>query len=321
MSICPFLKRCWHRIIGTPPPGAWTRLAGVAGALVLLAGCSLVGLGYNRLPDLGLLWLNQRLPLTDAQTAQVRADMAELLAWHRRTQLPATADLLRRWQAMATADIGAADACREWAQVRGLLDTLAQQAVPALARLASTLTAEQIVELQRSQRQDNDAFREANSAVRRGWFAPAHAATPAPLNAQAGLDKRLDTLRDRYRQLYGSLTDAQVDLLRQSLQASAFEPERTLAERERRQAELLDGLRAPPPSDPAEARKRVQAWLAGLSDSPLPGHNAYAQRLIRDGCEQFAALHRTTDAGQRAHAVRTLKAHETDLRALSRQGN
>jgi hypothetical protein len=284
----------------------------------------MVSLGYNRLPDLGMLWLNRQLPLSDAQSAQARSDMAALLAWHRRTQLPATADLLRRWQDLAAGDISAAEACREFAQVRGLLDAITQQALPAMARLASGTTPEQLAELQRTQRKGNDEFREAYSATaRRGWFTPANAATesaapPVGLSAQAGLDKRLDTLRDRYSQLYGPLSDAQTTLLRERLRASPFQPERTLAERERRQTELLEVLRSlQAPQEPAQAQARVRAWLAGWTTSPTTGYSAYAQQLTQDGCTQFASLHRTTTPEQRAHAVRTLKGHEQDLRALA----
>ena len=319
MLLVPFLKRCWLRIIGTPPQGVLA-----VGAVAVLAGCSMVSLGYNRLPDLGLLWLNRQLPLTDAQSAQARTDMAALLAWHRRTQLPATADLLRRWQDLATGDLSAADACGEWAQVRGLLDTITQQALPAMARLASGTTPAQLAELQRIQRKGNDEFREAHAPqARRGWFTPANAATENPaqasrLIAQAGLDKRLDALRDRYSQLYGPLSDAQAALLRERLQTSPFQPERTLAERERRQTELLGVLQSlQTPQEAGQAQALVRAWLAGWTASPTPGYAAYAQQLTRDGCAQFAALHRTTTPEQRAHAVRTLKGYEQDLRALA----
>ena len=319
MLLVPFLKRCWLRIIGTPPQGVLA-----VGAVAVLAGCSMVSLGYNRLPDLGLLWLNRQLPLTDAQSAQARTDMAALLAWHRRTQLPATADLLRRWQDLATGDLSAADTCSEWAQVRGLLDTITQQALPAMARLASGTTPAQLAELQRTQRKGNDEFREAHAPqARRGWFTPANAATEnsaqaSRLSAQAGLDKRLDTLRDRYSQLYGPLSDAQAALLRERLQTSPFQPERTLAERERRQTELLGVLQSlQTPQEAGQAQALVRAWLTGWSASPTPGYAAYAQQLTRDGCAQLAALHRTTTPEQRAHAVRTLKGYEQDLRALA----
>jgi hypothetical protein len=324
MLLVPCLKRCWQRIIRTAPTAAL-----VVGTVAVLAGCSMVSLGYNRLPDLGMVWLNRQLPLSDRQSAQARTDMNELLTWHRRTQLPATADVLRRWQGMATSDISAADACREWTQVRTLLDTITQQAVPAMARLATGTTAEQLAELQRNQRKSNDEYRETYSAsARRGWFTAANATAPINLNAQAGLDKRLNTLRERYGQLYGALSDEQVALLRSNLRASSFQPERNLAERERRQAELLDtlvSLQNPVGQNDAErarwAQTRVQGWLAGFASSPTPGYKGYVQQLVRDGCEQFAALHRSTTPEQRSQAVRTLQSYETELRGLARTQN
>jgi hypothetical protein len=132
-------------------------------------------------------------------------------------------------------------------------------------------------------------------------------------------------LSDRYSQLYGSLSEDQLALLRNRLKASPFQPERTLAERERRQADLLDtlvSLRNPVGQTDAErarwAQTRVQAWVGGFATSPTPGHNDYVQQLIRDGCEQFAALHSSTTPEQRSHAVRTLQTYETELRGLVR---
>ena len=40
---------------------------------------------------------------------------------------------------------------------------------------------------------------------------------------------------------------------------------------------------------------------------------------MRNACEQFAALHNTTTAEQRQHAVRVLKDYELDLRSLTAQ--
>ncbi len=299
------LKRCWLGIIGTTRTHL-ARWAAVALVAVLVSGCSMVSLGYNRLPDLALLWLNRQLTLTDAQTVQVRADLTALLAWHRRTQLTPTADLLRRWQDLAAGDLRADQVCGEFAQFRGLLEALAQQATPSLARLARGTNPEQLLELQRTQRKSNEEFRETHLSA----------------DPQAGLNKRLGTLKDRYNQLYGSLTDAQIALLRESLRGSRFQPERTLAERERRQAELIATLRTlqRSPSDTQDnslkSQESVRGWLAGLVTPTHPQHAAHTQQLTREGCEQFAALHQATSRQQKDHAVQTLRAYEQDLRAL-----
>jgi hypothetical protein len=310
MLFFSMLKRRWLGIIGIVPP-PWTRGAAAAVAALLLSGCSMVGLGYNRLPDLGLWWLNRQLTLTDAQTAQVRSDITALLAWHRRTQLPPAADLLRSWQTLVAGDVTADQVCGELARLRGFLDTLAQEATPALTRLARGTTPEQLTELQQNQRKSNEEFRETHLV-------------PDP---QAGLNKRLGTLKDRYRQLYGSLNDTQAGLLQEGLRVSHFQPERTQTERERRQMELVVLLRTlqRTPSDAPDARQQTQAqesvhaWLTGLTTSPRPEYAAYAQQMTREGCEQFAALHRSATGAQKTQAVRTLRAYEQDLRALAQR--
>lgn len=308
------MKRNWLRIIGT----AARALALLALPLVLVA-CSVVSLGYNRLPDLALLWLDRQMPLSDAQSAQARQDLTELLAWHRRTQLPLTIDLLRRWQVLAASDISAEQVCREWGEVQGLLDNVLRQATPALARLAVGTTADQQAELQRTQDKSNNEFRDAYLATpRKGWFTPAHAGTPS--HAETGVERRLDNLRERYAQLYGTLTEAQVALLRERLLASGFQPEKSLAERVRRQSALHELLRQlQQPLDPIRTQTLVQAWLNSWTASPTPGYSSYARQLTLAGCEQLAAVHRITSADQRAHAVRTLRGYERDLRALAQQ--
>ena len=304
------LKRLWLGIIGVAPT-QWMRGVAAALAALLVSGCSMVGLGYNRLPDLGLWWLNRQLTLTEAQTAQARADMTALLAWHRRTQLPLAADLLRRWQTLARGDLSADQVCGELARLRGMLDTLTQEATPALTRLALGTTPEQLLELQHNQRKSNEEFRETHLAS----------------DPQAGLNKRLGTLKDRYRQLYGPLNDTQTGLLQEGLRVSHFQPERTQTERERRQTELvvlLRTLQRTPPDAPdarqqTQAQESVHAWLAGLATSPRPEHAAYAQQMTREGCQQFAALHQTATDPQKAHAVQVLRGYEQDLRALAQR--
>ena len=123
------------------------------------------------------------------------------------------------------------------------------------------------------------------------------------------------------------------DLLQTGLQRSPWDPQRSFAERQRRQAALLqtirdiqashgvafsattNGARKPPP----EAVAAVRTWSQRLLDSPTPGYAAYSANLVREGCAQFAQLHNSTSPEQRAHAVNVLQGYEADLRALAAQ--
>ena len=56
-----------------------------------------------------------------------------------------------------------------------------------------------------------------------------------------------------------------------------------------------------------------------VMESPTPGYASYAASQLRHGCAEFSALHNSTSAEQRAHAVGVLKGYEGDLRALVAQ--
>ena len=71
---------------------------------LVLTGCSMVSLGYPRLPDLGVLCVQRQVSLERAQTDALKQELSDLLAWHRQHQLGPTADLLHRWQGMADTD-------------------------------------------------------------------------------------------------------------------------------------------------------------------------------------------------------------------------
>lgn len=194
-------------------------------ATLALGACGVVSLGYPRLPDLGLLWAQRQVSLSDAQTDRLRQDLLDLLAWHRSTQLLPTADRLRHWQTLASGELSAAQVCREADAVRGLLDAMVPQALPALVRLAQSLSAEQRQALEAAQRRSLDEFREAHLGARpsRSWLpsARAHTAagpeatapTPTPAAAAAAraasLEKRFDTAAGRHEMLYGALNPAQ----------------------------------------------------------------------------------------------------------------
>ena len=292
------------------------RLALVAlGLAVATTGCSMVSLGYNRLPDLGLIWLQRQVDLDREQAQRVRSEMEGLLQWHRSTQLTPMADLLERWQGLALQDISTEQACLEFAQVRGLLDTLTHQAVPAITRLASSVRPEQWPGLQATQRKGNDEFRRDHLGGPRqaSWLgARGNGDTP-------GMAKRIQTLTDRYMELYGKLSQTQTDLVQQAVRSSAWKPERSLAERERRQTDLLATLKLlqDVPPDGAAAQALVRGWLARLSLSPTPGYAAYSRSLVQEGCTLFAALHQTTTPEQRQAAIATLRGYENDLRGLA----
>jgi hypothetical protein len=296
-----------HRIIA--------RALLLAALVLLLGACSATRLAYNQAPNFTFWWLDGYVDFTDDQSPAARADLERFFAWHRGAELPLYAQRLAQWQTLAQQDISAEQACNEVDAIRASFNRMSERGVVSLATLSLQLTPAQLDHMQRHQTKGDDKF--AKDFLR---------GTPTQR-----LDKRLDRTIDRYQTLYGTLTESQSQQLKTGLQQSAWDPQRTQAERKRRQAAMLQtirevqvahgaafaatGSRTPPP----EAVAALRTWSKRLQNSPTPGYPAYSAALVKDGCTQFATLHNSTSAEQRAHAVGVLKGYEGDMRALAAQ--
>lgn len=275
--------------------------AGLALALaVLLSACSTLRLAYSQAPQLSHWWLNGHFDFDEAQSDLVHQHIAAFFAWHRRTELPAYAALLQQWQTLVPHDITPQEACQQLQTVRTRLEATGERLIEPFAQLARSLSPAQLQHLQRRQARSK---REFEREFLRG-------------SPEQGLQHRLGTAVSRSERLYGTLNPAQHELLRRWLTDSPWQAQRAHAERQRRQTDLLQTL-TQIRAEPATAPAALRAHLAHLLHSPTPGYQAHSEAALNHGCVQFAALHNSTSADQRAHALRELASHERDLRTLS----
>jgi len=281
------------------------RLAWLGAGLVLavaLSACTAARLAYNQAPTISYWWLDAYVDLDDAQSTQTRDALDQFFQWHRQNELPVYAGRLREWQALAPADLTPAQACVQFEDVRERIERAADRTVEPFTRLALQLTPAQLEHLQRHQARSNEEF---EKDFLRG-------------NPEQRLKKRLERATSRSEMLYGTLSKEQLALLRELIQSSPFDAQRTQAERLRRQADLLQTVRDAQAA-PARAPQLVREHYARVNRSPTPGYNDYQRELVRQGCAQFARLHNSTTPEQRANAVRVLKGYEDDFRVLSAQ--
>jgi hypothetical protein len=281
--------------------GPWLRIIGVLALALLLQACSMVTLGYNRASGLAYWWLDGLVDLQDAQSAQVRADLDQIHQWHRRQALPRYAELLRQWEAMAPRDITPEQACEQFDQARSLLLDAMPRSVAPLAALAQTLQPEQLAHLKRQYAKDNQKFKDEYISASR-----------------QGLDLRVKRMTERMEMFYGKLDNEQRRLLREQMARSSFDAQRVLAERERRQADILATV-ASVRAAPAQAQALVQAVMARSVESPQADYRTQSRQWIREGCAQFAALHNSTTPAQRDAAALALRGYRDDMLLLSRQ--
>ena len=274
--------------------------------LLLLPACSAVKIAYNQGPDLAYWYLDAYVDFTDAQSLQVRAELRRLHAWHRQTQLPGYIDSLQKLQQQMQFDISAAQACSVYADVRQKLLAVSAEAQPAVAALATSLDVKQIALIERKFEKGNAEYREE---LMEG-------------TARAKRDRRYKKAVSRAEMLYGQLDDRQLAVVNQVIAQSNFDAVRSYAERIRRQQDALQTLRnlagqgSRAAASAEQARTAMRALLERSLVSPDLAYRSYQEKLTQDTCKGFSDLHNSTNAAQKAKAVKVLGGYERELTEL-----
>lgn len=282
-------------------------IIGVALAALLLAGCgSLLRLSYGQGTHLAYWWLDGYADLDGEQSLRLREGLDHWFDWHRTTQLPDYAALLARAQREVMEPTTPQAICAWRDEVQRRIDVAVERAARPLARLIVTLSPEQLQHMERKLAKDTTELRSDFAQPDREE------------RAQASFKRTLE----RYETFYGRLDEAQRSRLAQLLAASPFDADRWLAERERRNADMLRTLseaRASGDVGPAQAAVRVIAERA--LRSPRADYRAYQERLVQANCALAATMHNLATPAQRQHARGKLKGWEDDLRILAASGN
>jgi Family of unknown function (DUF6279) len=281
---------------------------------VLLAGCSVLRIGYSQAPTFAYWYIDGYLDLNGEQSVKLRDGIDRWFEWHRRVEMPRYAALLARAQREVMEPKLSTDQLCFWRdEAQRRLDAGLEEATPAFATLMVSLTPEQIRHLERKMAKDGDELKQD--------FAQPDKAERAKVSFKRTLE--------RYENLYGKLDDAQRAKLAQLLAASPFDADRWLAERERRNADLVALLTKVSAegkgNDSAAALQQAQAAVRMIAEralrSPRPDYRAYQQRLTQENCALAAAMHNATTPAQRQYARNKLKSWEEDVRLIAAGGN
>lgn len=275
----------------------WRRLV-VAAALLVLSGCSAVQLGYRN-ADTFLRWqANSYLDFEGAESEELDQRIASFLAWHRGKALPKYVALaedaaVRSGRGLSREDlVWGYDAVRE--QVREGLRTAAREAAPMLDRLRP----EQLAHLERRFGEDNRKFA-------RDFLS----GTPEDRR-----NRRLKRNIERLEDWVGTLTEAQVERVKQY--SDRLPPNEALRDRDRRrrQSELLAMLRG------REAVRRLADWAAAWDGGRDPAYEAAVKAQVAEYTSLLLDLDKSLSAAQREHLVRRLRGYAADFAALAKAG-
>jgi len=283
--------------------GRQARRVVLASVALLVAACSQLQLGYNNADTLVAYSLDSYLDLDDEQERLAREGIGALHRWHRSTQLAAYARLLDEAQRKVAGPVAAADVLEFNAGMRRALLAIGEQAAPEMARLALTLKPAQVERL--AERLARDTSKARRELVR---FA-----------GPESLEQRVDRYVEQAEDWFGTLSAAQRATIRASLARRPEAQEAWMAERERRQRELvavMARIRAEQPPL-ATATAWLREYFAELAEPRDPARRARLAMYREENAELVAQLVNGATPAQRAALAKRLRGYAADLAALA----
>jgi hypothetical protein len=280
----------------------WWKLLIIGSALLAAAGCSTLRVAYSNGATLAWWQLDGWIEADRNQAPQVKAAIERWFAWHRSTQLVPTAAFLADARERVMQPITADAVCRWNEQAQALLAPALARALEEAADLVPLLTEANLKAMEAKGAaeiaEDRETFLKGSIEERRA--------------------ESVKRTRERFERIYGRLDEPQLAVLRDDIAKLPLDPERWLAERERRQQQTVATLRRLV-AERASREQRLAA-LRALADSaaasPDPARRAQQQRLAEANCAMSARLHNTTTPAQRERARANLQGWENDLRAV-----
>jgi hypothetical protein len=280
------------------------RLTMLALALGLLASCSAIKLTYANADTLSYWWLNSYIDIDSEQKPWLRNEIAGYLRWHRQTQLPDYAQLLREGQARVTGNPTAAQLEADFTNIRKRAETALDHALPQLADLALTLKPHQIARIEKKFLSNNDDYRRK---YMRG-------------DTEKRMKARYKRALEQAEFWYGRFSNEQEERIRKASDARPLNHELWLEQRIERQRKILAVLariqRERPP------REQVAGMLGQLSRELFappaePEHKAFFDAYTASTAAMAESIMKMATPVQKAHAVRRIQELIADCAELS----
>jgi hypothetical protein len=271
--------------------------------VAVASGCSAIRVAYNNAEFFVYQSLDGFLDFDERQEQFAKGRIAALLAWHRREELPDYAQWLAKLRAQIDAPMTAAQVRQLADDLNKRSDRLIARATPELADLALALTPDNLRRLR-------ERYAKELAQTRKEYV-------DAPQAAQ--LDRRFEQLLGTAERLYGRFSEEQREKLRIASDARPLDHRNWLAERARRQQDILAALTQISTDKPAKevAVAKLREVAQRFSPSPDAQRRAYFERVNQATYEAIALATQLATPQQRAAARATLDGWASDLTALA----
>ncbi|WP_293006307.1 DUF6279 family lipoprotein [Nitrosomonas sp.] len=278
------------------------RIAFTTTLLLLLSGCSMVRLSYDQGPRLAWWWLDGYVDFDREQAPYAKQAIQQWFIWHRTAQLPEYVDWLATVRGQIDSPLTSTQICHWSNKLQNIIAPAFDQAVQLSTPVVLRLGEAQWQHLEQR-------YTKSNAELRRDYLQP-----DLEDRRQASIKRTVK----RIENLYGSIDKTQRHLIDTSIEASPFNPEIWMIERQRRQQETLKVLRqfASESATPEQIISSLKNLIEHTHRSDDPDYRAYQLKLSEYTCDFIARMHNSATPLQRLHALDKLKKWETDLRAL-----
>ncbi|WP_200969069.1 DUF6279 family lipoprotein [Janthinobacterium sp. Ant5-2-1] len=274
--------------------------------LVVMAGCSGLRLAYNNGDTVLYWWLNAYVDLDRDQKGWVREDIDKLFDWHRKTQLKDYVEILRTGQKQLQGNTTQADLMADYSEIKQRTQALLLKAAPELADLARSLKPEQIAQMEKKFKSNNDDYRK---------------------KYLSGDQEKRQTLRykkamEQFELWFGSFSSEQEAIIRKASDARPLNNEIWLDERMRRQQNVLNLVKK------VHQEKLSKEATAGLITTLIKDsferlehseRKAFFDAYENSTAQMVLTVIKIATPAQKTHAVKRMQGWIDDFNSLATQ--
>jgi hypothetical protein len=275
----------------------------IVGLTAMLLACSAARIGYNNGETVSYWWLDSYIDFESEQKPWVKHHIDDLFAWHRKTQLQEYVRLISRMQRRDLATVTKADLLNDYNEGKRSVMTIADRAAPELADLALSLKPEQIDNIEKKLDKGNDKFRKDYLTG----------------SVQDRQEFRFRKMMKQAEYWFGDFSKAQEARLRVLSDARPLNNELLMADRMRRQQELialLNRIRVEKPDREAAALMIRRYIVATMDHFGNRQQQAFFDASNDANATLVAEMMHMATPDQKKHFILALQDWVTDFNRL-----
>jgi hypothetical protein len=292
-----------QNLITRPSLAIAKKLTIFAIAFTLLA-CGAVRIGFNNGETVSYWWLNSYVDFEDEQKPWVKRHIDDLFAWHHKTQLREYVQLASRVQHRDLATVTKADLLADYEAGKKEVLEITDKAAPDIAELVLSLTPEQIANVEEKLEKNNTKFRKEYLSGDRA----------------SRQEFRYKKMMKQAEYWFGGFSRTQEQTLRVLSDSRPLNNELVLADRMRRQAELialLKKVQSEKPSKDATSAMIKKYVAATVNHFGNKEQQAFFDALTDANAGLVAEMMHMATPDQKTHFIRTVQDWVSDFNRLS----